>query len=346
MRTLRTILTLTTVPACLAYAEPPVSINWSIGPEMLQANAGGMTGIIGDDMIVAGGTFWHTMDSKRLVNWTQIYDIAEGKWRMGPDMPAERAYAFSVVIGDRMYVMGGCHQDMEPVADGLILSPVRGEEGVQYEWSPGPGLPLPANFMMGGAVGRTIYCTGGANGDLSETYNAVYSLNTANPDAGWQEFAEMPGPPTTILAATTCGGDLYAFGGYRVDRDPGENVDDAWKFDTNEGAWTRIRDLPFAGRAVTALAYDDRYIMIFGPYVQSAREAEIHGQDHGHSGAVLLYDTQRDRYEFLEPMPHSVVEIFFGLRGNTLYGAGGEWLYKIRSPFLFIGEVGPPADEE
>jgi len=129
-----------------------------------------------------------------------------------------------------------------------------------------------------------------------------------------------------------------------VDRDPGENVDDARRFDVSKQRWERIRDLPFSGRALTALALDDRRILIFGPYVQSAREAAIHGQEHGHSAAVLLYDTAEDRYHHLEPMPHSVVEVFFALHRGTLYGAGGEWLFKVRSPFLFIGQIGRRAD--
>jgi hypothetical protein len=80
--------------------------------------------------------------------------------------------------------------------------------------------------------------------------------------------------------------------------------------------------------------------------VQSASEAAIHGQEHGHSAAVLLYDIEADRYHHLDPMPHSVVQIFFGLHKGKLYGAGGEWLYKVRSPFLFIGSINEAAVPE
>lgn len=324
-----------------ASAQAPIAIEWSEGPNMLQATAGSMTGIIGRDLIVAGGTFWHTPEAKRYVPWTQIYDTVGDRWRMGPDMPAERAYAFSVTIGDRLYVMGGAGQDGEAVTDGWILRRTQSEDGPTYEWVDGPGLPVAASWMMGGAIGRTIYVTGGAKADLSEAFNAVYALDLGREDARWRQLATMPGPPTSLLAATTCGGDLYVFGGYRIDREPGENVDDAWRYDVSEDEWVRIRPMPFAGRAMTALALDERRILIFGPYVQTAEEAEIHGVGHGHSGAVLLYDTETDRYEPLQPMPRTVVEIFFALREGRLYGAGGEWLFKVRSPFLFIGDIRP-----
>lgn len=324
------------VAAGAAQAQAPIALDWSLGPEMPAATAGGATGVLGDDLIVAGGTLWHTPDAKRYVPWTQVCDLRTRTWRVGPDLPAARAYAFSAVVDRRMYVLGGAGQDGREVANGWVLE--RGAEG-EYEWRPGPPLPVAANWMAGGAVGSVLYCTGGAPADLSAAHNAVYAFDTADPEAGWRELPAMPGPPTTILAATTCGGDLYVFGGYRVDRALADNVDDAWRFDVSEQRWERIRDLPFAGRALSALALDDRRIVIAGPYVQSAREAAIHGQEHGHSAAVLLYDTVEDRYYPLEPMPHSVVQIGLALHQGTLYGAGGEWLYKVRSPFLFIGSI-------
>lgn len=319
----------------VATAEPQVQIEWSSGPEMPNPVAGGATGIIRNELIVAGGTFWHTMDAKRYVAWTQIYDIAAGEWRMGPDLPSERAYAFSAVVGERLYVLGGCGQDGRPLRDGWVLS----REGAEYAWSGGPELPVAANFLTGGAIGSVVYSTGGANADLSETFNAVYALDTADLTAEWRELAAMPGPPVTLMAAATCGGDLFVFGGYRIDTDPPDNTDDAWRYDVANDRWERIRDLPFAARALSALALDDHRILIFGPYVQSARDAAIHGQEHGHSAAVLLYDTRTDRYHPLNPMPHSVVQIPFALHRGKLYGAGGEWLFKVRSPFLFIGAL-------
>ncbi len=327
----------------LAQAQSPIAIEWSQGPHMLQATAGGMTGIIDETLIVAGGTFWHTKQTKRFLKWTQLYDIATGTWRMGPDLPHAVAYAFNTVVGNKLYAFGGCGQDGEATTEGYILSPVvNPEEGQpEFEWSPGPSFPQPAVFTMGGAINGVIYAVGAADYSLTEISNTLYALDTHKLDAGWKQLPSMPGPPTTIFAAATCGDSLYVFGGYRVDRDPAYNVDDAYKYDTTAGEWTRVRRLPFDCRAQTALAYDDRYLMIIGPSLNSAEEAKIHGSDHGNSGAVLLYDTQQDTYEPLQPMPFAVVEIYFGLKDNVLYGAGGEHLYKIRSPYLFIGDIVP-----
>ncbi len=317
----------------MGSAQPPIAIEWSLGPDMLQATAGGMTGIIDETLIVAGGTFWHTKQTKRFVKWTQLYDTATGTWRMGPDLPHEVAYAFNTVVDNRLYAFGGCGQDGEATTEGYILTRVANpEEGQpQFEWSSGPSFPQPAVFTVGGALDDVIYAIGVANYSLTKISNTLYALDTHNLDAGWKQLPSMPGPPTTLFAATTCGDALYVFGGYRTDRDPPYSVDNAYKYDVTTSEWTRIRRLPFDCHAQTALACDDRYIIIFGPYLNSAEETRIHGSDHGNSGAVLLYDTQQDTYQPLQPMPFAVVEVFFGLKDNVLYGAGGEHLYKIRS---------------
>ena len=110
-------------------------------------------------------------------------------------------------------------------------------------------------------------------------------------------------------------------------------------YDPASNSWSAIRDLPFSCRAATAVAYDDRYLLIMGPYIASAEEVKVHGQDYGTSAAALLYDTRQDSYAPLEPMPRAVCEVAFVRRGDRVYGMGGEQLYKIRSPYLFIGQV-------
>lgn len=95
------------VPAVAACAGSPVQVEWSMGPEMPNPTAGGATAIIGDDLIVAGGTFWHTMDAKRYVPWPRIYDIASGEWRMGPDLPfAARALSALALDDRRIHIFG------------------------------------------------------------------------------------------------------------------------------------------------------------------------------------------------------------------------------------------------
>ena len=333
---------LVVVAALAAPAQAPPAIEWARGPNMPAPVAGGATGIIGEQLIVAGGTFWHTMQAKRFVSWTQLYDVAAGTWSMGPDLPRELAYAFAVVVGGRMYLFGGYGQDRVPIAEGFVLTPVAnpGEDEPGFAWSAGPALPEALLGVMGGAVGNFIYAVGGSRDSaLTQTSNGLYRLDTGHLDAGWKTLAPMPGPATSGCAVTTCGGNLYVFGGYRTDREPPYNVDNACKYDVALDRWTRIRPLPVRGRAQTALAYDDRYILIFGPYINSAEDVELYGSDHGNTAAVLRYDTQEDTYAFLQPMPFAVTEIYFALKDSVLYGAGGEHLFKIRSPYLFIGHV-------
>ncbi len=349
MRTTLLVVVVSLLIVAAVHAQAPISIEWSLGPNMIQADAGGMTGILGDTFIVAGGTFWHTPDAKRFLKWTQLYDINTGKWSMGPDMPREVAYGLAAVYDGKMYVFGGCGQDREPIADCFVLSPVENpKEGEpRFRWSKGPSLPEPLVFPMGDIIGSTLYCVGGARGyDLGDLSKNLIAIDLAHPEAGWKNLRPMPGPAITSYAVAACGGNLYVFGGYRPDTDPPDNVDTAYKYDVAANRWSRIRRMPWPARAQTALAYDDRYIFIFGMYINSAEDTKIHGSDHGNSAAVLLYDTQENTYIPLQPTPFAVCETFFARHGDTLYGAGGEHLYKIRSPYLFIGKIGPPIQEE
>jgi N-acetylneuraminic acid mutarotase len=349
MRVLLLALPIPLLAASSLPAAPPIAIKWETGPDLLQANAGGMTGMIGDDFIVAGGTFWHTMDSKRYISWTQIYNTKTGKWRMGPDLPRELAYSLAVTVDNKLYVFGGRGQGPEPLADGYVLSAVANPEKGEpkYEWGKAPSLPGPLMFPMGDAIGSVIYCIGGARDyEGKDVSQDLLALDTRNMDAGWKRLAPMPAKGVTNFAAAACGGNLYIFGGYRADTEPPINLAESYKYDVAADKWSEIHRLPFAARAQTAVAYDDRYILIMGFYVASDREVKFHGNDFGASGCVLLYDTQKDRYEVLQPMPRAVCEIFFARKGNMLYGAGGEWVYKIRSPFFFIGEIGPPIEEQ
>lgn len=326
----------------IASATGPLVLDWSQGPQPPQAQAGAAVGLIGEHLVVAGGTHWPTTDFKRYFAWTQLYNLRTGEWSMGPDLPRELAYAAYTSYDGRLYLFGGCGPDRQPTAESFVLSrtgtDARGHP--TFAWSAGPALPEPLVFAVGDRVGSTFYLlAGGRDYDLKSISNDLYALDLRAGKGQWRKLAAMPGPPTAYPGFAACGGKLYAFGGYRTDRETPYNVADAYCYDPASDAWTAVRRLPWAARCLTAIGYDDRYVLLFGPYLASAEEVAVHGQDYGVSGAVLLYDTVTDTYKPLQPMPRALTTIGIVRRGNDLYGVGGELLYKIRSPYLFIGRI-------
>lgn len=329
------------------WAQVPLTVDWSEGPQPLQAQAGAAVGLTGEHLVVAGGTHWPTTDFKRYFAWTQLYNLRTGQWSMGPDLPRALAYAAYTSYDGRVYLFGGCSPDRQPTAESLVLS--RSSAGAAGQttlaWSSGVALPEPLVFAVGDRVGSTFYLlAGGRDYDLKDISNDLYALDLRTATGQWRRLAAMPGLPTAYPGIAACGRKLYAFGGYRTDRETPYNVADAYCYDPAGNAWTKVRPLPFACRCVTAVGYGDRYVLLFGPYIASAKDVAVHGQDYGVSGAVLLYDTTTDTYTPLQPMPRAVTTIGFARQGNMLYGVGGELLYKIRSPYLFIGTISLASD--
>lgn len=340
---MKSLFLLGAVLACgLVSVAAPLSLEWSEGPQPLQAQAGAAVGLIGDTMVVAGGTHWPTVEFKRYFAWTQLYDLGTGTWSMGPDLPQDLAYAAFCSYGGKFYLFGGCGPDRMPTAEGFVFSRTgrEGDGSPEFAWSPGTPLPEPLVFPMGDRIGSTFYVlAGGRDYDLKSISNDLYAIDLSAAQGTWKKLAPLPGAPTAYPGFAACGGKLYAFGGYRTDQDPPYNVRDAYCYDPTQDKWTPIRHMPFSCRCVTAMAYDERHILLFGPYIASASDVEWHGHDYGVSGAAILYDTQLDTYTPLEPMPRALTTISFVRKGDTLYGVGGELLYKIRSPYLFIAKV-------
>lgn len=325
-------------------ADVPLLLDWSEGPQPLHAQAGAAVGLCGDYMVVAGGTCWPTLDFKRYLAWTQLYNLGTRTWSMAPDLPRDLAYAASCSYKGKVYLFGGCGPDRKPTDECFVFSRTgtTPDGKPTFAWEAGPPLPEPLVFAMGDRIGSTFYVlAGGRDYDLKHISNDLYALDLDAPGKGWTKLAPMPGAPTAYPGFAAAGGKLYAFGGYRTDKETPYNVRDAYCYNPARNEWQAIWHMPFSARCVTAMGYDSRYVLLFGPYIASARDVAMHGQDYGVSGASVLYDTVYDVYIPLKPMPRALTTISFVRQDDTLYGVGGELLYKIRSPYLFICKMTP-----
>jgi hypothetical protein len=83
---------------------------------------------------------------------------------------------------------------------------------------------------------------------------------------------------------------------------------------------------------VSAVAIEDRSIMLFGGYTASSFSAD-----------VLVYDIATDTYKPATPMPVPLLGVEFVMNGRTLYGAGGEDRMRGRSARLLEARMVEPA---
>ena len=123
-------------------------------------------------------------------------------------------------------------------------------------------------------------------------------------------MSTIPGGPLALAAVAVSGSAVYLFGGCSMDA-KGKVVNHAraFRYDSKSNQWKTLRDLPTGNRGLTAVAYGDRSILLFGGYTDS-----------GFTSEVLLYDIQSDTYRRLKPMPLGLVGVEFVLNGRAIYG--------------------------
>src|SRR3546814_18919753 len=95
-----------------------------------------------------------------------------------------------------------------------------------------------------------VYVAGGLNApDSPEPLNSFWVLDLAVPEKSWQELPSWPGAPRMLSVAGTQEGDFFLISGANLVPDNAGNpvrefLKDAYKYDPESGAWTRIADLP------------------------------------------------------------------------------------------------------
>ena len=192
-------------------------------------------------------------------------------------------------------------------------------------------------------MGASVFILGGCPdvADLAACSDSVWRRDDGGP---WRRVSSLPGGPLALTAIAVVRGRIYVFGGCSMP--PGGalvNRSAAYSFDPQTNAWATLRALPNANRGASAVAIDDRSILIFGGYTASPQEAAGKTATFGFSADVLLYEIAADSYKPATPMPLPVLGVEFVMNSRTLYGAGGEDRMRGRSARLMEGRIGESA---
>ncbi len=300
-------------------------LTWSRGPD-LELPRGGYSAVVHQGgILVAGGAYWR--DGEKL--WTDrvdFYDPETGRWSQRPSLPEPLGYGGMVRIGEELYLLGGGNGP-RPQRKVFKLT----EQG----WSVVGQNPAPRYMASVVAVGSTIYQVAGSLSmtDLDRCTDEVWSLDVSTGD--WQRLAPIPGPSRMIQAAAVLGNSVYVFGGST--KEPGkrlQNLDDAYRFDTETGQWTRLGPTPVAARAWWAEPVGE-LIYLSGGYAQSFQ------------GTVYEYDPSGDTYTLVSSFEPALADTEFLHLDGAFYGISGEDKGRSRFPGLLVGRFpGEPSEEE
>lgn len=210
--------------------------------------SGALTGIIGGDLIIAGGCNFpenplSSESQKRFYKGIyKLYDDGEGGWkveRIGT-LPQPMAYAAVVTTPEGMIVIGGSNAT-DSFSNVYLLT----SQDQNVEISTLPSLTFKMDNSYATYQNGIIYVAGGnINGQPS---NRFFSLDINKPGENWKELKPFPGNPRVqpILAngKSSDGKDyIYIWGGFAG---KGENREaslntDGLRYDIKRKSWNSI----------------------------------------------------------------------------------------------------------
>ncbi|MEV6057718.1 kelch repeat-containing protein [Streptomyces sp. NPDC052107] len=156
-------------------------------------------GFIGGKLYVAGCLGSLSGVDRKL----EIYDPRTDRWTVGANMPTAYGASGSAVLGDKLYVVGGCYAlDCAGVTDIQVYDPHADS------WSKAAPYPKRITWTACGAIAGKPYCAGGIAGNNPVKHAYVYDPGTNS----WSPIADLPNT-TWGAAYSAANGQLLVGGG-------------------------------------------------------------------------------------------------------------------------------------
>jgi hypothetical protein len=172
------------------------------------------------------------------------------KWKFAAPMPQRRSYMAAAKIQNHLYVAGGMFGPT-----GVALEQFTRYDPVGNRWQTLPNLPVPVRAAKGGAIGDTMYVTGGL--DSHGTSDRVLAFNIHQ--GRWVPRAPLP-EPRYDEAVATLGGRLYVIGG----SSNGTSHRDVFAYTPSSNHWDRVAPLPRANHTMAAVAFHGEIWVVGG----------------------------------------------------------------------------------
>ncbi|MFE7816410.1 Kelch repeat-containing protein [Streptomyces sp. NPDC057433] len=274
---------------------------------------------VGDDVYVIGGILPGGGPSGGVTTTgrVEVHDTRRDTWSDAAPLPVAMNHPNVAAVGGRIYVLGGLSggAEWQALRDCFVYSP-RADR-----WRRLP--PLPADVARGSAAigvhGTTVLLAGGMRvlvpgaGGLQDTVDTVSAYDVVT--RRWETLPSLPQARDHVGGAVV-GGTFYVLGG----RDRGQvNVrDTVYALHLRTRRWTERAPMPTARGGIAAAAVGTR-IHTFGG------EGRHDGTDPNTVfDETEAYDTVRDRWQRLAPMPvprHGTAAVT--VRGTVHIPGGG-----------------------
>ncbi len=163
---------------------------WSLGPTLPRPVHHANAAVHGGRIYVLGA-----MEGTNFTAVGHVWSLAPGDtaWQVHATMPAgqQRGAGIAATIGDRIYLAGGLRGGSVPQVSAYIPATDTWDTSL-------PPLPVNRDHGCGGAIGQTLYATGGRATGIGALQGEVYAYT---PGGAWETKAAMPTP----RGGTACG---------------------------------------------------------------------------------------------------------------------------------------------
>jgi len=226
----------------------------------------------------------------------EVYDPSTDSWAAVASTPTNRGGGGAVVVGDKIYVIGG-GSDQNPVDTNEEYDPVTDT------WTTKAPMPTARNGPAVVVLNDKIYVIGGQDGSNYLTTNEMYDPATDT----WTTKAPIPTGRVRSRGAAV-NSKIYVIGGWR----PGPGtVDTNDEYDPDTNTWTTRASMP-APR------------MIFGIGVVNNKIYAVGGSQNGPGfDTNEEYNPATDSWTTREPMPTARGGLGVGIVDGKLYAIGG-----------------------
>ena len=175
------------------------------------------------------------------------YEPATGMVNVKASMPVPVAGCASVVINNKIYVLGGSasigwNSDLKNLVQ--IYDPATDA------WTKGTFMPMDARSIGAAAIGNTIYIIGGY-GKSATVLKTVYQGVVNDTAIVWTKLPDYPAGMINRHCVGTNGAKIYVTGGQYA-----AAVDSTYAFDPATSTWQRLQAKPTGVHSAARMIYD------------------------------------------------------------------------------------------
>ena len=275
----------------------------------------GGSAAIGDTIYVWGG--YDTPNVWVSSTRGQAFDAAAGTWRTVAPLPQALTHFQAVPYEGKVYIFGGYVNT--PTANGA-RDDVWVYDPSSDSFSQLADMPFAVAGHGAAVIGSRAYVVSGMfrqGYNFLEGSSKVFSIDLANPTAGWRNEPDAP-VARDHTAAVAIDGMLYLVSGQEADEQYTGVRPDLYRLDPANGDWSRLADMPDGGRGhidQSTIAWNGRIFVVGGNSNGPA------GQNT--ADEVFLYNPQDDTWSELGTIPSPRMGAAVEIIGDYLYVVGG-----------------------